>query len=119
MLKHARFRVGLGPREDKYDKNVLCEGFFFFSLWYHSARKCLFSFSSTQGWGSDVRKTGLTLGIKSEPGNQETWVLALLTSLLRTMASPSADRSLSQRLHLRIPTAALEAPAFPGPVVTV
>lgn len=32
MLKHARFRVGLGPREDKYDKNVLCEGFFFFPL---------------------------------------------------------------------------------------
>ena len=32
MLKHARFRVGLGPREDKYDKNVLCEGFFFFSF---------------------------------------------------------------------------------------
>lgn len=66
-----------------------------------------------------MRKAGLTLGIRSEPGNQETWVLALLTSLLRTMASPSADRSSSQRLHLRIPTAALEAPAFPGPVVTV
>lgn len=30
-------------------------------------------------------------------------MLALLTSLLRTTASPSADRSSGQRLHLRIP----------------
>jgi len=66
-----------------------------------------------------VRKTGLPLGIKTEPGDQETWVLALLTSPLWTLAPPSADRLLSQRLHLRITTAALQAPVFPGPVVPV
>lgn len=66
-----------------------------------------------------MRKTGLTLGIKTEPGNQETWVLALLTSPLRTSAPPSADRLLSPRLHLRLTTEALQAPVFPGPVVSV
>ena len=111
--------MGLGPREDKYDKNVFVWRPFFFPFGITQRGNVYLASLQARARGVMWEKLALYWVLRPSLGNQETWVLALLTSPLQTSAPPSADRLLSQRLHLGITTAALQAPVFPGPVVTV